>query len=351
MIHDRLRTRRFFLKGTAAATAAVASSRGSFPGAQAATKVLRIVTGGGSYEAALKGAMFDPYLAANPDARIVLDTPDDPARLKAMVQAGNVTADLWITGSYFGLDSDAEWLEPINYDTLDASGLLPGSAMKYRVGNDIEDTLVAYRKDHFSGEPPKNFNDFFDAARFPGKRGVWKSVSGGIFEAALLADGVAYKDLYPIDVERALKKLSTIRDKIVWWDSGAQAQQLLTSGEASLVMTWGSRILPIASMAPVAVAWGQWIGDGGWWMIPKGAANKDEAYRALKFFLSQGPQAALTKFLPYGPTNKAASENPDPRYKGNLSTDHLDTLVVLKYDWWIQNQARIDERFQQWLLE
>ena len=71
---------------------------------------------------------------------------------------------------------------------------------------------------------------------------------------------------------------------------------------------------------------------------------------AIKFFTSAEAGANLTKYLPYGPTNKNAADKVDPRFKGNLPTDHLDTRVVIDFGWWNQNIARIDPIFQQWLL-
>ncbi|CDX33230.1 Spermidine/putrescine-binding periplasmic protein [Mesorhizobium plurifarium] len=336
--------------GKVAAGAALLSGTDFGGIAHAASRSLTIATSGGSFEQALKKAMFEPYQKANPDLALQLDTPDDAARLKAMVEAGNVTVDLSSTGDFFGLDEDGQWLEPIDYSVVDKTMLLPGYAMKYRVGNDIENTIICYRKDKFSSAAPEGFKDFFDTTKFPGKRAVWKFVAGGILEAALIADGVAVKDLYPIDVERALKKLDSVKADLIWWDSGAQAQQLITSGEAAMGILWGSRAFPAMDNAPVGVVWKEWLSGGGWFVVPKGAPNKAEAFKALAFFLSEKPQIALTKYLPYGPVNVAAAKNVDAKYKGNLPTDHLDTRVSIDYSWWIKNQAAVDTRFQEWLL-
>ena len=55
-------------------------------------------------------------------------------------------------------------------------------------------------------------------------------------EIALMADGVAPKDLYPLDLDRAFRKLDEIKDHIaVWWTGGAQSTQLLESGEVDMI--------------------------------------------------------------------------------------------------------------------
>ena len=57
-----------------------------------------------------------------------------------------------------------------------------------------------------------------------------------------VADGVPQKDLYPLDIKRALSSLNKVKKNInVWWTSGAQNTQLLQSGEIDLIDTWGAR--------------------------------------------------------------------------------------------------------------
>lgn len=310
-----------------------------------------IATSGGAFEEALRAAFFTPYQEANPSIEMHFDTPDDPARLKAMVEAGNVTIDMSTMGDYFGLDADGEWLEEIDYSVIDATTLLPGRAMKYRVGLDIEQTILSYRTDKFPDGGPQTMADFFNVEKFPGMRTCWKNVSGGIIEAALLADGVKREDLYPLDIDRAFAKLDTIRDQIIWYETGAQSQQLITSGEVSMGILWGSRAFPAMESAPVAVSWTEWFSAGSWFVIPKGSPNKAGAMKVIAFAVSEKPQIALTSKLPYGPVNAAAAKNVDERYKGNLPTDHLDTQVAIDNEWWVKHQAEVDQRFQEWLLQ
>ena len=91
----------------------------------------------------------------------------------------------------------------------------------YRAPIHVYSTVVGYRPDMLD-TAPATFADFFDADKFPGKRGAYNWVMGGLLEMALIADGVALEDLYPLDTDRAYKKIDTIKDDIVWWDTGAQ---------------------------------------------------------------------------------------------------------------------------------
>src|SRR6478672_11465756 len=55
-------------------------------------------------------------------------------------------------------------------------------------------------------------------------------VTGGFLEASikvgLLADGVAPDKLYPLDVDRAFKKLDIVKKQTVFWSTNSQSQQL-----------------------------------------------------------------------------------------------------------------------------
>ena len=55
--------------------------------------------------------------------------------------------------------------------------------------------VVFYDPDAFSGEKPSRIADFFDTAKFPGKRGV-HTWANGFIQMALVADGVAPDAVY-----------------------------------------------------------------------------------------------------------------------------------------------------------
>ncbi|TCQ02796.1 putative spermidine/putrescine transport system substrate-binding protein [Rhizobium sp. PP-F2F-G36] len=318
--------------------------------ASAADTTLTISSYGGVYQEAQSKSYFQPFLAQNPHIKIVEDSSSSNAKLKAMVETGNVKLDLLLTDDSFGLDVDAQWLEPIDYSVVDKSKFIDGAAGTYRVASDIEGTVLAYNTKEFGDQAPKGFADFFNAEKFPGSRAVWKFAASGIFEAALIADGVEPQDLYPIDVERALKKLDTIKEDIVWWESGSQSEQLLSSGEASMALVWVGRAVNVAEKG-IKIDWTNWTSQTGYWVVPKGTKNKDAAMKAISFFTEPPQQVEFTKYMPYGPSNKNALASVDDKFKGSLPTDHLDTRVLMDADWWAENGAKIDLRFQEWLLQ
>ena len=159
--------------------------------------------------------------------------------------------------------------------------ILDGFATTYRVGDITYGVVLAYNTDKTAGVVPEGWADFFDTAKIPGKRGLWKYSTGGVLEFALMADGVKPADLYTptLDVDRAIKKLDTIKDDIVWWDSGAQSQELIGSGEVAMSMIWNGRGYSAkhTDNKPVEMQWNQQILTADYFVVPKGTPNKQVA--------------------------------------------------------------------------
>ena len=80
--------------------------------------------------------------------------------------------------------------------------LLPQAGTECGQGAVLRGMVLAWSRDKFSGAP--NWADFWDVAKVPGKRGLWRGARGNL-EFALIADGVAPSDVY-----------ATLRDKPGW---------------------------------------------------------------------------------------------------------------------------------------
>ena len=143
--------------------------------------------------------------------------------------------------------------------------------------------MIGCNKDAVA-ECPKTWADLFDTEKFPGKRTFYKWSAPGVIEAALLADGVAPDKLYPLDLDRAFKKLDTIKDDIIWWIGGAQSQQLLASAEAPFGSFWNGRLTALDQTGvTVETSWDQNITAADSLVVPKGAQEQgrgDEVHRA-----------------------------------------------------------------------
>jgi putative spermidine/putrescine transport system substrate-binding protein len=190
-----------------------------------------------------------------------------------------------------------------------ASQILPNSVQPCGVGAFVWSTVLAYDPARFK-EAPKSWSDFWDVAKFPGKRGMRAGARYNL-EFALLADGVKREDVYrtlgtDAGIERAIRKLRALRPHIVWWDAGSQPPKMLASGEVVMSTAFNGRIA-VANRTDGApkldIVWNDAIGELDYWVILKGARNLDAAKRYLDFATSEEAQLAFSREIPYGPTN------------------------------------------------
>ena len=170
----------------------------------------------------------------------------------------------------------------------------------------------------------------------------------------IIADGVAPGDTYPIDIDRAIAKLTEIKPEIVkWWEAGAQHMQLLLDNEAPFVTAWNGRIKAAKDEGhPVELIW-----DGGMvlnnaWLIPKGAPNLSNAQKFTAFSSSAIAQARYSALLPYGFTNVDSAKYLPDDILVHLPTapENYAKMVPYQYQWWADNRPEVIEKFNEMML-
>nr|WP_258178380.1 ABC transporter substrate-binding protein [Burkholderia multivorans] len=213
---------------------------------------------GGTTQSSQQKDWAQPFTQAS-GIKVLMDGPTDYGKLKAMVESGNVSWDVVdVEGDFAYAAEKAGLIEPIDYSVVKKADLDPRFATPSAVGSFYYSFVLGYNKAKYTGAQPQNWVDLFDTKRFPGKRTLYKWSAPGVLEIALLADGVAPNKLYPLDLDRAFKKLDSIKGDIVWWSGGAQSQQLLASGEAPIGMFWNGRLHALAQTGvPVGMSWNQ----------------------------------------------------------------------------------------------
>ena len=317
------------------------------PKAPAGT-TLTFASYGGAYQEAQRKGWLEPYAALT---GVTFQESEDSsnATIKAQVEAGQVTWDIVDVGNDFGLDANAALLEPLDYSKIHQDEILDGFAGTYRVADITYGVVLAYNTDKMGGQVPEGWADFFDTTKFPGKRGMWDYSAGGIFEFALLADGVAPGDLYPLDLARATKKLDTIKEDLVFWSSGAESQDLIGKGEVTMTMIWNGRGYSAKHIDnnPVEIQWNQQIVTADYFVVPKGTPNKDLAMDFIAWATCKENNAAPSKYIPYGPTNKLATA--DPAKVADLSVSNADANSAYFDDAWIVDNAQLlEDAYQEW---
>lgn len=203
------------------------------------------------------------------------------AKFTAAMEAG---ADIPWSVIEFATIGDLEravslgYVDPLDLGTVPVGNMVDGNYNDHGVHTLAYGIVLTYNTEKFpdAASAPKSLTDLFDVANYPGKRCFFNYPQyGATLESALLADGVGRDDLYPLDVERSLAKLDTIRDQIVWWDNGDEAIRFLTSGECDLGVTWSGRAYSAVKNdnAPLAVVWNDSMYSVAAIGVPKGAPN------------------------------------------------------------------------------
>jgi putative spermidine/putrescine transport system substrate-binding protein len=318
-------------------------------GAAVAEGSMVFTSWGGTTQDAQKKVWAEPFAAAT-GITVKQDGPTDYGKFKAMVESGNVDWDVVdVEGDFAVAAAKAGLLEPLDFSVIKKDELDPRFVSDHHVGSFYYSFVLGFNKDALGGKEPKTWADLFDTAIFPGKRTFYKWSAPGVLEIALLADGVAPDKLYPLDLDRAFKKLDTIKGDIVWWSGGAQSQQLLASGEAPIGMFWNGRIFAIQADNPsVGLSWEQNLTAADVLVVPKGAKNKDAAMKFLAAATAAKAQADLSVETAYAPVNVKSKDVMDPKIIATLPDKFTASQINLDMGYWAEHRDEIGKRWYDW---
>lgn len=341
----------------AAAVASLAPMIISRPASAAEVTTLTVADVGGPYGTGFAKAFYKPFEEAT-GIKIVNTVlgPDPVPQFQMMVDTKNYLFDVALLNPEHLVRLNKlpkPYLEDVHVQVPDPENYVNGSITPQFAGVSIFALALGYRTDSFSSGGPKNWVDFWNTGKFKGRRGLWRSPICTL-EAALMADGVDPKKLYPLDVDRAFRSLDKIRSSIdIWWTSGAQATQLLQSGELDLLSIWSTRAqTAIDAGTPADIAWDQGLYNIDGWTIPHGSPKVEAARKFIQFCMDAKRQSLFTNDLACGPTNVKAYDFIDKKKAALLPTapDHIQQLALLGADYWGENQVALTERFEKWVL-
>jgi putative spermidine/putrescine transport system substrate-binding protein len=242
-------------------------------------------------------------------------------------------------------------------DTPAAEDFIPEAlASECAVGNIVWSVVFAYNEKTIGGTQAASIGDFFDTKKIPGKRALRKRPQVNM-EWALLADGVAPKDVYevlstPEGQQRAFDKLATIKDDLVWFDSWSQAPQLLNDGGVVLVQSANGRFYDAIRQEnkPFVIVWDGHVYDLDAWAIVKGSPKKDLAMQFISYATGSKPLAGMPD-VAYGPTRKSSMPLADQSAAPHLPTAHLDKGLQAGSEFWADYGESLGEKFNEWLLK
>ncbi len=340
----------------------------------AAQADVTVMSWGGAYGAAQTEAHVKPWAAATGNAAVMVDSDDPSGPIKAMVEAGNVTIDVASVEYAAAIRlCDEGMLEVIDPAMLPAGNdgtpamddFLPGAVTECGVSTDIWANVFAFDNTKLTGTVPTTAADFYDLAKFPGKRGLRKGAKGNL-EFALMADGVAPADVYaalltPEGVDRAFAKMDSIKADVVWWEAGAQPPQLLADGEVVMTTAYNGRIFnaAVTEGKPFQIVWDGQTYENESYVVPKGAPNKDLAMAFIAYATSTDGLRAQAQNISYGPPRKSSMKD-ELLFKDGKTVmaphlptapENLTNALATDSAFWVDHDAELNERFQAWLTQ
>lgn len=289
--------------------------------------------------------------------RVIDSSPADLSKLRAMVESGNVQWDVTeIPGQEGLLAKKLGLLQPFDRKIVDLSHFPD----EYKDNEHLYpfilySTVLGYRKDAFPNDShPKGWADFWDVKRFPGRRSLRNHPVDNL-EFALLADGVKRENLYPLDLDRAFRKLDEIKPHVsVWWTTGAQPAQLLIDKEVVLASGWNGRFYDIIKAgAPIEIEWTGGSMKVTTFGIPKGVKHPYWSQKFLAVMAEPKQQAIFTNILGYPGLDFESIKYVDPKITPYLvsNPDHYAKQFRISDEWWLENGPAAMQRWQRWMLD
>lgn len=333
---------------------------------------INVVSWGGAYSKSQVEAYNKPFEAETGIKVNMIDTDNPATPFRAQVEAGNVTSDvvdlevsdairLCDEGALMEMNPDE--LPPAPDGTPASEDFLDGALRDCAVGNILWGTVITYDKTKFPENPPTTAADFFDLETYPGKRGLPKTPKRTLY-LALVGDGVPADEVFdvlatPEGVDRAFAKLDSIKDQVVWWESGAQPMQLLADGEVVMTSGYNGRVFEamVAENKPFGIIWDGQFMDMNMFAIPKDAPNPEAAMQYLKFATDTQRLADQAKWIAYGPARKSSAALVGLYQDGKTemgphmptNPEYLSTAVMDDPEFWADHDAELTERFSSWL--
>lgn len=326
------------------------------PGAEAAGRDLSIVVRSGPFLPVLQEVFLAPFTQATGIAVDTLLWRGGAERLAAEAGGGGNWDLVLVNPEELTVGCTRGWLQKLNFAAIGGhEHYLPQAVSECGVGAYMQSIVLSWDRSKLQGSP--TWADFWDIAKYPGKRGLRADVVGNL-EIALLADGVPLNDVYSVlrtedGVRRAFRKLDQLRPYIVWWHDDPQAVEILRSGEV---------LMSSAPNNQVALADGeggkhfgvQWAGSLFWvqsWAIMAGSPNVALALRFLQFFGDPARQAQFPKLLAVGGLVKGANDRLPPAEQAisPSSASNLRDALGIDPTFWRENLPRLRQRFEAWL--
>ena len=300
--------------------------------------------------AALRQVYTAPYAATGAKIEVVT-RPDGPEALHPGAADWDVTL---VSGAALQPACQAGVLEKLDWSAVGGRDrMLPQGATDCGLGAYASGTVLAWDRGKFQGTP--SWQDFWDIAKVPGKRGLRRSPRGTL-EIALLGDGVAPGDVYRLlrsdeGVDRAFRRLDQLAPYIVWWNAGDHgAARLLGSGDALMSSALSPSIVQANHNGHnFGVQWTGGLIEADYWGIMKGTPNLAQAQQFLQFAGDAKVQAKLPEAAGLGGLAKGANDSLPPELQAAAPPANANGLLFVDEAFWRENGDKLTRRFDAWV--
>jgi putative spermidine/putrescine transport system substrate-binding protein len=344
------------LARTLLAAVALAAPALASPPAVASPTDLTIVTRDQSLQRAIQSAYVEPLTAVT-GASVQLETWDggiDALRTQAKVPDDPwdlvlVDADELNTGCSEGIFEKLDWSAIGGKDHY-----APQAVSDCGLGAVIVNTVLAWDKDKLPVAP--SWSDFWDVAKYPGKRGLRKGVRGNL-EFALMADGVAPADVYKTlassdGVDRAFRKLDQLKPYIVWWSAETEAAHILASGDVLMTSAPSGQIAMVAERdhKNFGLQFTASLYELQSWAIMKGSPMLRMAQQFLYFTGMPAVEARLLQQSGDAGLVKGLNDSLSPELAAISPSNPANLAAGLRLDagFWRDNLPKLRQRFDAW---
>ena len=261
-----------------------------------------------------------------------------------------VDSDELATGCSEGLFEKLDWSAIGGKDHY-----LPQAVSDCGVGAGVASLVLVWDRDKFPAVP--GWAEFWDVAKYPGKRGLRSGVRGNL-EFALFADGVSPADVYKVlatseGVDRAFRRLDQLKPYIVWWNDDAEAARILASGDVLMTSASASAIVLAnrASRRNIGVQWAASLYEVQSWAVLKGSPNLRAATQYLYFAGTPAIEARLVGLFGEGGLAKGANDGLPAELAPLSPTTPANLSAAVRVDagFWHDNLAKLRQKFETWL--
>jgi putative spermidine/putrescine transport system substrate-binding protein len=357
MIDDRWRRWARFVVVSAVSVLAAGCGLNSSDSENSARQVV-IDSWGGVFQDAQTAVLYEPFEAES-GTKVVQLSDAENMFAKVMAQAERDVGEIDL------VHGDASWLTrgersdlwaPIDPATYADTGLFEDAKASHGVGILYWSMNITYNRDKFPDGGPTSWPQVWDyAIAHPKRVALFGPRPNYVLEAALMAAGIAPADVYPLTdekVDQAYASLDRVKDKVLWYEGGAQGERYFTEDQIDVAMYYGGEAYGLVDKGQrLEVVWNQGIYTRDYWMIPANAPNKEGALELLRFALGPDRQAEMARRTGNGPVTEASVAKLEPKFRARMASVEPQKSRQLSYDWqwWGANDDKQLARWTEWL--